>query len=493
MLSRPLNPIGRGPIIWSVDAEREREFEIDELFFSTTNEKGIIASGNEVFSRVAAYKESEMIGKPHSLIRHPDMPRCVFKALWDTIEQGQTIAAYVKNRAKTGQPYWVMATVVPCSGGYLSVRLKPSSKYFELAKAVYPELRALELELGGEREIARKQAMAASGDRLFELLAGAGFADYTSFMHQALATELASRAAHTQPPREATGPQRRVVDHIRKACLAIAISLDGLFGADLDGYMQLTELSRQLSAKSGFVLELAERLRLFALNALLASSKLGDDGAVLHTVAGIMRATSDSMRGVIAELSGDLKRAGDLLAEVGFRVSVAKLQSLMAIQFNDEVNRRRRPGPDWAKYRDPRVDDIALVAGCLDESLRALRTALEGLDNHLRRVATNAAHLKHDLRVMGTLEANGRIEAARTGDALAVVQLFSEIHSQIAMASAGVEEFAAVTKLGGAIASRTAIEELDGAVDRIRRDTARLAAQKPSAQASTAQVLQAVG
>ena len=76
-------------------SEREREFGIEELFFSTTNEKGIIISCNQVFTRVAAYEEPEMIGKPHSLIRHPEMPRCVFKSLWDTIEQGQTIAAYV--------------------------------------------------------------------------------------------------------------------------------------------------------------------------------------------------------------------------------------------------------------------------------------------------------------------------------------------------------------------------------------------------------------
>lgn len=81
-----------------------------------TDRKGIIVSGNDVFSRIAAYEESEMVGKPHSLIRHPEMPRCVFKLLWDIIARGEAIAAYVKNRASTGEPYWVMATVVPCLG-----------------------------------------------------------------------------------------------------------------------------------------------------------------------------------------------------------------------------------------------------------------------------------------------------------------------------------------------------------------------------------------
>ena len=74
------------------------------------------------------------MGAAHNIIRHPDMPRCVFRALWDTIASGGTIAAYVLNRAKTGEPYWVMATVAPCDGGYLSVRLKPTTPYFETAK-----------------------------------------------------------------------------------------------------------------------------------------------------------------------------------------------------------------------------------------------------------------------------------------------------------------------------------------------------------------------
>ena len=73
--------------------------------------------------------------------------------------------------------------------------------------------------------------------------------------------------------------------------------LDGLFGASLDGYMELTELNSQLATKSKFVMNLAESLRLFALNALLASTRLGSDGIVLGAVAGIMRGPTDSIRG----------------------------------------------------------------------------------------------------------------------------------------------------------------------------------------------------
>ncbi len=465
-------PARRAP---AVDLQREREFTIDELFFSTTDEKGIIRSGNGVFTRVAAYDEAEMIGKPHSLIRHPEMPRCVFKALWDTIEAGKPIAAYVKNRAKTGEPYWVMAIVVPFPGGYVSVRLKPSSEYLGIVKTVYPELRALELEHGGEREVERKPAMARSWARLLEILAGAGFPSYTSFMHQALAAELSSRAAHTEPPANATGAQRRALDHARTACLSITRRLDGLLGADLEGYAQLSELNRELSETSAFVLGLAESLRLFALNAILASSRLGGDGAVLHAVADIMRQSSDAMRGVIGEVSTDLERAGALLGEVGFRVSVAKLQSLMAIQFVDEMLVRRQPGPEHAQFRDPRTDDVQLLTGCLDDALRLLRATLSGLDTHLRSLTANAAHLRQDLRVMRALETNGRIEAARTEGAIALAQLFNEIHDQVELASTKVEDFAQISQLGATIVSRDAMDDLDESLVSIKRDTAGLA------------------
>jgi aerotaxis receptor len=378
----------------------------------------------------------------------------------------------------------VVATVVPCPAGYLSVRLKPTSTHLDTVKAVYPELRALEQELGGDRELDRKAAMQASAERLLEILHGAGYEDYESFMHQALAAELASRAAQTGGPVDATGPQRRALDHMRRDCLATTSELDGMFGADLDGFLQMTELSRQLSTKSGFVLELSESLRLFALNALLTSSRLGDEGTVLGTVAGIIRSSSAVMRDLIAGLSDELTHAAALLREVGFRVSIAKLQALMAIQFTDEVLRRRRPGPEWAKFRDPRTDDIALVGGCLQESLALLRTALCALDSHLHNLAGQVVRLQQDLRLMGALETNGRIEAARTDGAEAILQQFHEMHEHILQALAQVKEFSTIAQIGRAIASPAAIEQLDTSTTRLRADTAELIASGLPAEAS---------
>jgi len=111
---------------------QERFFSEDELIVTKTDLKGRITYANEVFLNIAGYGEQEILGKPHNIVRHPDMPRCVFKLLWDAIAAGREIFAYVVNRAKNGDHYWVFAHVTPSfdsSGeviGYHSNRRVPN-------------------------------------------------------------------------------------------------------------------------------------------------------------------------------------------------------------------------------------------------------------------------------------------------------------------------------------------------------------------------------
>ena len=170
------------------------DFDVSELFFSTTDAKGLIVSGNEVFVRVSGWSHDELLGAPHNIIRHPDMPRVVFQLLWRYLAEARPIAAYVKNMAKDGRYYWVLATVVPISGGYLSVRLKPTSDLFATVESLYAELLAAECEVeaaGGKPA----QAMAASAALLQRRLGDLGFATYDEFMRVALPAEIRSRQA----------------------------------------------------------------------------------------------------------------------------------------------------------------------------------------------------------------------------------------------------------------------------------------------------------
>jgi len=125
---------------------RERTFSTDEVIVSKTDTRGVITYANEVFAKVAGYKEEELLGKPHSIVRHPDMPRCVFKYLWDTIGDGQEVFAYVKNMAKTGEYYWVYAHVTPTYDdqgdicGYHSSRRCPDRASIATIEPIYKAL-----------------------------------------------------------------------------------------------------------------------------------------------------------------------------------------------------------------------------------------------------------------------------------------------------------------------------------------------------------------
>ena len=89
----------------------ELSFNENEIIVSKTDLKGRITYGNEVFIKLSGYEERELLGKPHNIVRHPQMPKCIFKLLWERIQSGEEIFAYVVNQAKNGDHYWVFANV----------------------------------------------------------------------------------------------------------------------------------------------------------------------------------------------------------------------------------------------------------------------------------------------------------------------------------------------------------------------------------------------
>lgn len=109
----------------------ERTFEPDQIIVTKTDLQGRITYANDVFLGVSAFEEHEVLGQPHNIIRHPDMPRCVFQLLWDTLRAGEELFAYVVNLAGDGAHYWVLAHVTPSVGptgtvvGYHSNRRVP--------------------------------------------------------------------------------------------------------------------------------------------------------------------------------------------------------------------------------------------------------------------------------------------------------------------------------------------------------------------------------
>lgn len=125
---------------------REITWGEEEIIVSKTDLKGLITYANLTFLEVSGYTEEELIGAAHNIIRHPDMPRCVFKLLWDTIGSGREIFAYVKNMSKNGDHYWVFAHVTPTFDsqkktiGYHSSRRCPQRHQVRVFEKLYRQL-----------------------------------------------------------------------------------------------------------------------------------------------------------------------------------------------------------------------------------------------------------------------------------------------------------------------------------------------------------------
>lgn len=153
----------------------ERPFTREQIIVSKTDPKGIIRYVNDTFLGVSGFSEAEVLGKPHSIVRHPDMPRAVFGRMWETIASGAEIFAFVVNLAVDGGHYWVLAHVSPTVGpdgaivGYHSNRrwVDPSVRG-EVAQ-VYARVRAAE-----QRQTSARAALDAGYEALDAELAAAG-------------------------------------------------------------------------------------------------------------------------------------------------------------------------------------------------------------------------------------------------------------------------------------------------------------------------------
>ncbi|MCK5889726.1 MAG: PAS domain-containing protein [Methylococcales bacterium] len=125
--------------------ELETPYPDGKLIVSTTTPDGVITHVNQAFVDMSGYAEEEIIGAPHSLLRHPDMPAAAFADLWSTVNKGEKWQGYVKNLRKDGGFYWVKAVVIPNIRkgqlvSYSSIRRKPSRTKVEESIKLYAEM-----------------------------------------------------------------------------------------------------------------------------------------------------------------------------------------------------------------------------------------------------------------------------------------------------------------------------------------------------------------
>ncbi|MEZ4701300.1 MAG: PAS domain-containing protein [Rhodothermales bacterium] len=419
----------------------ERLFEFHELFFSVTDKRGVIEFGNDVFARIAGYSLDEMVGEPHNIIRHPDMPRAVFKVLWDYLDAGRTIVAYVKNMAADGRYYWVLALVLPSGDRYVSIRLKPSSELFAAVQEVYQKVLAFEKQREQETG-SRKIALEESMPYLVSLIEEAGFNSYDELMWSALHQEMDARRAALKnivvkkKGRIAVSTSSPLWK-LAANCKSMAEHLDALF-ASLGGF---TDLNKSLAGQATFLKRLAESIRRSSLNAEIASSHLGERGLALAEIAGQMSAQTAASIGLIASLHTSISDLQGPLLRLVFDVLVATLDIEMASLFIDEVTAVGSEVEEVAEEDQVMTEYITALVSLFEERATTLIPNLFDISGKLQTIRDLLVRLQRYMRMLSVVQFSGQVEAVRIPDSLNFLAIFEEVLEQLNEANRQVSGF----------------------------------------------------
>jgi len=440
---------------------RERQFEHHELFFSTTDPKGVILSGNDVFVRVSGYPFGKLVGSAHNIIRHPDIPQAVFKLLWDYLDAGRPFAGYVKNMAADGGHYWVVVLVVPIARGYLSVRFKPSTPLLRVVEDVYRQMLALERGVGTAPG-AWRHGMQLATEFLLSTLKAKGFSGYDDFMQTVLATELASHRTLLEKRsarlREEEARRDQELAVMLDECGGVDSELGGLF-ARMGTFL---DVIKGLDAKAEFLRGLASNMHLVSLNALIGSCSQGAGGEAFSVVTQDLAALSKESTATIEVMTRELTTLTSSLRETAFSINAAKLQVEMTMFFLREL---AAAGADWQHSKDgARIrEDIATLRESFRSSVQAIATAVNRAADPIPRLLRMESDLDVDLRRISCVRLVGKIHSTGLAGEAHFHEMLDRILDQLGRATTELEELT-----DGVKGLRGQLPELQAAAARVQ-------------------------
>lgn len=377
-------------------SENEIIFGLNEMFFSTTDQRGIILDCNDVFRKISKYSLEELIGTPHNVIRHPDMPKLVFKVLWETILDGKPICAYVKNLAKDGSFYWVFATVIPVNDDFLSIRMKPTTHFLGIVEGLYKELLSVE----------KKSGVDASLEVLNRSLNSLGFPDYGSFVSAAISAELSSR--YELQSKEMNQPD---LTSTRESLIKIFNIIN-----------KLNTHTKFISEQLITIGEISKNIEFSALNTIIEAERLGGNGRALAVVAehvSIGAAESKKLNENIRSLSTKML---ELFSSTQLSVALSTLQVEMQACFESQWSE------DPLSMTEERFKKNTLMLNALvDESLNVSKAALHSLAKDAHCISSELDQASQILMTLEFIQKTGQIESARLSDGSVFYQLFLTI------------------------------------------------------------------
>lgn len=388
--------------------EIEAHFTLDELFVSRTDERGVIQSGNPVFVRVSGYPLEKLLGSPHNIIRHPDMPKTVFKLFWDTLKSGQPIVAYVKNRSIDGKPYWVLACAFPIDGGFLSIRIKPTSSILGQIKSLYSEI-AKEEKIKG---------IPAAAKLLEQKLAEMGFNTYFDFMSHAAAAEIKARDEGLAANQKQAAPEQKYgethflakeFDEMNRVCVDRAKDFQSLL-LKLEEY---AGIDSYIGTRISTITQATNRLEALAVNMSISSHRLGSKGATLSVVASTFKTAAKEVLKIVEDLKKQLSPVVEELRPVRLNLMISRLQSEMLAFFTKEI---RDFSSKYAVRAIPHLKDIQNDTTILIDQISIyFKKNIEQLDRILVVLDEMRDRLlkgKAALQSLDVIRLGGRLESA---------------------------------------------------------------------------------
>ncbi|MGN0063579.1 MAG: PAS domain-containing protein [Nocardioides sp.] len=359
----------------------------EELFFSTTDVRGVIRQGNSVFVRVSGYPLDELLGTAHNVVRHPDMPAGAFRLMWDSLAAGTPVAVYVCNRTKAGDHYWVCAVVSPLHDGFVSVRVAPTPEAVDLVSEVYVEAVRVERDAAAaglsRREVAERGAQA-----IVATLATYGFSSYEEFMHVALPLEISARGHRVSEAHQRSAATGDVAS-VLAGTGALADQLDAM----VESLATYQALGDELADAAVHVLDMAHRLEVSVHTAQQASALVAEKSPVLSNVARVMAQPMTDAVTALAQLPEDFSRLRGDIGRVRFQIALTALYDEMAAAFAAEVHDGVAPASS--------LTAVPLLCDAAETSVAEMAAQVEKVNGDLQHVAalvSEAGTLLDDFR-----------------------------------------------------------------------------------------------
>ncbi|MCK6595119.1 MAG: methyl-accepting chemotaxis protein [Bacteriovoracaceae bacterium] len=420
--------------------QNEITFELDEMFYSVTNHRGIILECNEVFRKLSRYSREEIIGSAHNIIRHPDMPKVIFKTLWDTILAGRPICAYIKNLAKDGSYYWVFATVIPIGEDFLSIRMKPTAHLKEVIENLYKELLSVEKISGVD----------ASLKALVTALNSLGFPDYDSFGQLAISTELLNRNELQSKEAQKSNNENSFSASKQDHLTSIGESLFRIFGAT----SKLSTRTKAISEKIVKIRDISKSIEFAALNTIIEAERLGSDGKALAVIAEHISTGAVEAKKLNSSIGLLATKMLEVFASTQFSVALSTLQVEMLSCFI--LQRKNDPSSmDEAVFNK----NVSMLISQLTESLKVAELTLTSLSEDVQRISLELGRTSEILSTLHFIQKSGSIESARLVNGSIFSQLFVSIMGLINESKIIYSEFSEIVNREIKNNVMTAIEE----------------------------------